>query len=103
MEDWSDILTPLQWSKAVKLPVIVYNNDKPKIHPIADVIPLKVSVAETARKSPSPVSPRGTLITEKVYLKRHNSEPVKKLIPKDTFRSTLSRGIPLKVGKIEMH
>ena len=103
MEDWSDILTPLQWSKAVKLPVIVYNNDRPKIHPIADVIPLKVSVAETARKSPSPVSPRATLITEKVYLKRHNSEPVKKLISKDSFRSTLSRGTPVKVGKLEMH
>ena len=103
MEDWSDILTPMQWSKAVKLPVIVYK-DTSGAHPIANLIPLKIDVdvsdVNSTRNSKysALASSRGTIITDKVYLQRHKSDPINGLKSDDDFRNYPPSKLPVKVG-----
>ena len=91
MEDWSDILSPMQWSKAIKLPVIVYkekpgilpiSKDKPGIFPISGLFPVKVgekpNINEGIRSSAKTrrvISPNVDL---SVYLQRNKTDPCSK-------------------------
>ena len=88
MEDWSDILSPMQWSKAIRMPVIVYR-DPPGVHPISKRIPVNIesqlSDTEVIQRSVlSALSPRTSsrgistvdASANKIYFKRNNSDPL---------------------------
>ena len=96
MEDWSDILSPMQWSKAIKLPVIVYKENNSGIFPIAGLNPAKLvektrvnDAIHNSAKARRVITPNLDL---SVHLQRNKTDPGSKrecLIPKNSTQLRL--------------